>query len=952
MTIHRLAGAFLALMFGVTAGPALAAKPVKAPPASRVRRMRVHIRLAADGRAVTTTHAEIEATNDAAAMKLGQIALTYDASMSTLDITNAYTLKKDGTKIPVDVSAIYDQLAPVSGNVPMLTEYHRKTIVFPQFAAGDTAVYTAHYTAKKAMLPGQFWTGQMFPHTVAYDSVDETISVPDSLHLRVETHDVEFSRRHRHGRTIYHWHYSAPTPEAPEHVAIADLAGTPRFFVSTFKDYRALGAAYAAAAAPKAAVTPAIRALAAKLTRGIDTKRAQARALYDWVSTHIRYVAVELGRGSLIPHAAQAVLTKGYGDCKDHVTLLAALLKARGIGSEGVLINATNDYNLTDVPTFTGLDHIITYVPKFDLYLDSTAIVAPFGVLSFNEYGKPVVYAAQDDARRGTMPVLAPGQADLYTKTVSTLAKDGTLTGTTTTTGRGSYQLPLRFSGFAAQAEGPDVLGAKIMTQRGYGGDATGTLTAPPPTTPGDSYTVTGTFKSTAWKEQAAGTRQFVMPGGMRVADATGDGLMGRFGNTGLKADASEACYSGHMAEDLSLTAPDGMAFDHVPKDVHVTTSYLRFDAHWSLSGNTLSVHRDFTSRIDQPLCTPDIRKADKAALKQISDSYDVNLSLNAAGGAAGQHATTPEPAPSAMLQKAVAAAQVQNYGTAIRLLTQILDMPSLPMTTYLSARYDRAKAYELEGQFDKAIADLDDGLEKRPGDVPMLLLRGGVYCHVPDTRRALKDFDSVLKKEPTLKAAFAGRGSLLLQMGDYKDAVKDLSYVLYQSPDWTQMLFFRAVAYEKLGEHDKAVADIDHAAKAGDWRAKSDFEIVRAEEAPVAGADKNGASAHSSAPGMPSADFSGDASGLARPMPANDRAAGAYPPVARRLGDQGQATVKFTVLADGRVQNPTIVKSSGFADLDQAALHAVLHWRYHPATRDGKPIAIRDEAKMRWSLK
>ena len=48
--------------------------------------------------------------------------------------------------------------------------------------------------------------------------------------------------------------------------------------------------------------TPAIQKQADTITQGMTDPGAQARALYDWVSQHIRYVAIELGAGGYIPH--------------------------------------------------------------------------------------------------------------------------------------------------------------------------------------------------------------------------------------------------------------------------------------------------------------------------------------------------------------------------------------------------------------------------------------------------------------------------------------------------------------------------------------------------------------------------------------------------------------------------------------------------------------------------
>lgn len=612
----------------VFAGAAHVAASAADAPALRVKRLTVDVHVKPDGTAVQTSHLEILATNAAAAMRVGQMRTAYDSAIQTLDVTKAYTRKKDGQRIPVEASAIYDQLAPGAAQLPLFSDQHLKTIVFPQFEAGDTAVYTLRMTAKKPYFPGAYWYGDTYPTTGAFDDVRETVTAPASLHLKAESYGVSVHRREQDGKVVYTWHYVAPHPQKPKTEVVAQLAVTPHVFISSFPDYAALGRAYAEAAAPKMKVTPRIQALADKLTKHALGEYQKAKALYEWVSTHIRYVAVELGQGALVPHDARTVLNNGYGDCKDHVVLLGALLSAENIASDAVLINSSNDYTLTKVPTFVGLDHVVTYVPDLDMYLDSTAVVAPFGALPFQEYGKPIVYASTEHAERGSMPVLKDDRSFAFMATNMTLHANGTLAGVTVTTAAGPYSILLRLAGLGVQRLGPKTAATRLMRSLGYGSDATGTLDIAPPTKPGISYKTTGRFFSYGWQDRLDGSRKFVMPGGMRLLGILGNGMMGNFGADQLAPDAERPCYSVKTVEMQSLRAPVDVKFAHVPKDTHVETKYLSFDAVWTLVGNQLSVRRTFTSHIGRALCTPKIRKANASALQRIEDSYDTQLSF------------------------------------------------------------------------------------------------------------------------------------------------------------------------------------------------------------------------------------------------------------------------------------------------------------------------------------
>lgn len=77
------------------------------------------------------------------------------------------------------------------------------------------------------------------------------------------------------------------------------------------------------------------------------------------------------------------------------------------------------------------------------------------------------------------------------------------------------------------------------------------------------------------------------------------------------------------------------------------------------------------------------------------------------------------------------------------------------------------------------------------------------------------------------------------------------------------------------------------------------------------------------------------------------------YPSLARKLGEQGQVQLRLTISPQGVVTAAEVVKTSGFADLDQAAVSWVLaNWKYKPATQAGSPVASTANALVVFSLK
>ena len=179
------------------------------------------------------------------------------------------------------------------------------------------------------------------------------------------------------------------------------------------------------------AVTPTVRKLADQITQGITEPKEQARALYNWVSREIRYVAIYLGDGGYVPHFSDSIIRNRYGDCKDKNTLLVALLSAKGIEASSALINSSSSYVLPNLVTLNTFNHVITYLPQWDMYVDATQEFAPFGVLAFLELDKPTLLTALGRVGRTQKPDAA--QNKVSTRVTMTVDPDGKIHGTSHT---------------------------------------------------------------------------------------------------------------------------------------------------------------------------------------------------------------------------------------------------------------------------------------------------------------------------------------------------------------------------------------------------------------------------------------------------------------------------------------------------------------------------------------
>jgi protein TonB len=75
------------------------------------------------------------------------------------------------------------------------------------------------------------------------------------------------------------------------------------------------------------------------------------------------------------------------------------------------------------------------------------------------------------------------------------------------------------------------------------------------------------------------------------------------------------------------------------------------------------------------------------------------------------------------------------------------------------------------------------------------------------------------------------------------------------------------------------------------------------------------------------------------------------YPASEQRAENEGSVTVRILIGADGRVKQVEKVKATSDAFFRATEQQALRHWRYKPATLDGKPVESRTTVTVRFRL-
>jgi TonB family protein len=64
------------------------------------------------------------------------------------------------------------------------------------------------------------------------------------------------------------------------------------------------------------------------------------------------------------------------------------------------------------------------------------------------------------------------------------------------------------------------------------------------------------------------------------------------------------------------------------------------------------------------------------------------------------------------------------------------------------------------------------------------------------------------------------------------------------------------------------------------------------------------------------------------------------YPVESQQRGEVGVVAVSVHVRSNGQPDSPAIAHSSGYSDLDDAAINTVMNWHFVPAVHDGDTVS------------
>lgn len=583
-----LAGALIGIVSLAAAGPACA---------QSVRQvLKSDIRLLADRTIVETVHQETTPLVESAVRASAQFHWTINGNQ-TVEIIEAFTRKADGRKIPTDSRDFVTQAGAV-GAAMSFVDLKVQQIPFRDLSVGDTAVVTLRVTEKRQYIPNNYSRSIALLPGPIQRTIDVTLRAPATLDVRHDEQVLHFDESRQGDEVVRHWSGTV-APSAAEKNA-ADVAfQVPALRISTFPNFEAIATAYYAQAKTKAVVTPEIQRLADEITKDMAAPRDQAQALYEWVTRNVRYVAVYFGNGRFVPNDTATILSRRFGDCKDDATLLSALLAAKGIVSEQVLLGATPNYRLPPTATLSSFNHVIVYIPSLELYVDPTVAFGHFSHLPSADRGKPVVRVSDKGAELARTPASSVEDNVIELTSHMKTLHDGRREGQTAIVARGDFSDVMRAYAAQVEARGKDTVLQPLAQQRGL---LSGTydFDAPAWTDRQEPYRVTMKW---SLPKPGPSEKAFRIPPAFSPVTPHPAFFFGDLAAT--KRIYPEVCRAGRIVHNIYVALPAEVASIKLPPAIKRSTPQFTYRDEWTHEGQQLHRRTEVIASVSEGACAP-----------------------------------------------------------------------------------------------------------------------------------------------------------------------------------------------------------------------------------------------------------------------------------------------------------------------------------------------------------
>ncbi|MFI5114504.1 MAG: DUF3857 domain-containing protein, partial [Terriglobales bacterium] len=756
------------------------------------------IRYETDGTGERVTSAVIRVQSEAAVQQFGQLVFGYNSASETLAVDYVRVRKPSGEIVTTPPASLQDFAPEILKAAPMYSDYREKHVSVAGLRPGDVLEYqtTTHITS--AMVPGEFWYEYNFPKNAAVNEDRLEIDIPKARTVHLKSPERHYETRETADRRIYTWVVRDIVPDRkPKRDSLVSERDefTIDVQLTTFTDWQQLAHWYAKLQGQQVVVNDEIKKKADELTKGATTPIEKAQRLYDFVGRNIRYVSISLGIGRYQPHTSVEVLQNGYGDCKDKHTLLAALLSAAGIQSYPVLIHHELKLD-NEVPSPAQFDHVITAarLGKDFTWLDSTAEVAPFGLIMYQLRNKQALLSAEDsNAGLYRTPADVPVKNTESCVVEGKFSETGALDATVDLTATGDSDLPLRMN-FRQLAQ-PDWQRMVEYLSRAFAlpGDVSEISISP----------LEDTSKPFHLHYRIHRDGYFIVPGRADRAVPLPPVAVG--GDT-RNHKPSEPIDIG-PAVDLTYRARLEFSSNYdvqPPLPIRISRDYGEYSSTYVLAKNVLQAERHLVLKVNE---LPASRKSDLESMRSVLRQDAIQnmtcvispASHAAEAAAAAKFGDMPE----GLMKAGDGALQRRDFKTAAELFKRVVDQDPKHEEAWDSL----GRAYAGLNQHEEAIKAFQKQIEIDPYSQKAHRELAGEFEQSGKNDEAIAAYRKHLEILPLDPSAHKSLGLLLASLKRDAEARSELEAAARISPDDAEVKLALAAVYTRTGDAEKARA-------------------------------------------------------------------------------------------------------------------------------------------------
>lgn len=338
----------------------------------------VAVKVNANGTSTRYVQRIARANTERGVDELRSYAISYSPDRQQVSVLHARTFLADGSVVEAHGEGDHNLSEPWAN---MYYDSRSRVVSFPNLRPGDTVelAYRLDDAARDNLLSDYFGDLHILQDTMTEHRESYVLEAPSSRPIYASTPRIkpaEATTTAQGADTLYRWSWREVPRLQPEPRMPGWAEASATLHVSTYKDWASVGRFYWGMVRDQLVATDEVKRTAAQLGAGIapGDDLAKVRAVYDFVVSQTRYVALEFGIHGYKPYAVDRILSRHFGDCKDKASLMHALLEELGVPSNLTLVRTRQLGDVDAQPASLAVfNHAILYVPKFDLFLDGTA---------------------------------------------------------------------------------------------------------------------------------------------------------------------------------------------------------------------------------------------------------------------------------------------------------------------------------------------------------------------------------------------------------------------------------------------------------------------------------------------------------------------------------------------------------------------------------------------------